>query len=76
MAVAATDPHIAEDALELIDVDYEVLETVLDPQEAMCPGAPQLHPGMVTQEVGGLFEGATGQVGDRRDERREARQVH
>ena len=62
-AVAATDPHIAEDALDLIEVEYEVLEAVLDPQEAMRPGAPQLHPGMVTQEVGGLFDGETGEAG-------------
>ena len=62
-AVCAIDPHVAEDALDLIEVDYEVLEPVLDPQEAMRAGAPQLHPGMVTEEVGGLFDPASGEVG-------------
>ncbi len=63
VGVAATDLHIAEDALDLIEVEYEVLEAVLDPQEAMRPGAPQLHPGMVTQEVGGIFDPPTGEAG-------------
>ena len=62
-AVCAADPHVAEDALDLIEVDYEVLEPVLDPQEAMRAGAPQLHPGMVTEEVGGLFGPASGEAG-------------
>ena len=42
-AVAATSPHIAEEALELIKVDYEVLPTVLGWKEAMREGAPLLH---------------------------------
>jgi CO/xanthine dehydrogenase Mo-binding subunit len=42
-AVAAVDRHVAEDALELIEVEYEVLPFVLDAQEALRPGAPQLH---------------------------------
>jgi xanthine dehydrogenase molybdenum-binding subunit len=42
-AVAATSEAIAEQALELIAVDYEELPTVFDPEEAMQPGAPQLH---------------------------------
>lgn len=42
-AVAATTEAIAEKALELIDVDYEELPTVFDPEEAMKEGAPQLH---------------------------------
>ena len=41
-AAAATDPHIAEDALDLIDVEYEVLEPVLDVREAMLDSAPVL----------------------------------
>ena len=39
-AVAATSPHIAEEALDLIEVEYEVLPPVLDVLEAMKPGAP------------------------------------
>ena len=42
-AVAAEDQDIAEDALELIDVEYEELPAVFDPLEAMRPGAPILH---------------------------------
>lgn len=42
-AVAATSPDIAERALELIRVDYEVLSPVLDGREAMTEGAPILH---------------------------------
>lgn len=42
-AVAAIDEDIAEEALGLIKVDYEVLPSVFDPEEAMKDGAPQLH---------------------------------
>ncbi len=42
-AVAATSLHLAENALALIDVEYEVLPTVLDAQEAMKEGATLLH---------------------------------
>src|SRR5580692_9193764 len=38
-AVAATSPHIAEEALSLIDVEYEVLPAVLSVQQAMAPDA-------------------------------------
>ncbi len=47
-AVAATTPAIAKAALKLIKVDYTVLPHVLDVDEAMAPGAPILHPGMIT----------------------------
>ena len=43
-AVAATTVEIAEAALDLIDIEYEELPAVFDPEEAMKPGAPQLHP--------------------------------
>lgn len=42
-AVAATDEWTAEEALELIDVEYEELPAVFDPYEAMEPGAPLIH---------------------------------
>jgi xanthine dehydrogenase YagR molybdenum-binding subunit len=42
--VAATDRHIAEEALLLIAVDYEPLPFVLDPEEALKPGAVQIWP--------------------------------
>ena len=44
-AVAATDRYIAEDALQLIEVEYEPLPFVLDMEEAMKPGAPEIQPG-------------------------------
>ncbi len=42
-ALAATSAHAAEEALDLIDVEYEVLPAVTDVEAAMAPGAPQLH---------------------------------
>ncbi len=42
-AVAATCPEIAEEALQLIQVDYEQLPAIFDPEEAMKSGAPQLY---------------------------------
>jgi len=42
-AVVATDRYIAEDACELIEVEYEPLPPVVDPEEAMKPGAPLVH---------------------------------
>lgn len=42
-AVAAMDESIAEEALSLIKVDYEVLPAVFDFEEAMKPGAPRIH---------------------------------
>ena len=41
--VVAEDRYQAEDALQLIDVDYEPLPAVVDPQKAASEGAPQLH---------------------------------
>ena len=41
--VVAESRYQAEDALELIKVDYEILPVVVNPEAAMQPGAPQLH---------------------------------
>jgi carbon-monoxide dehydrogenase large subunit len=43
VAVVAADAGIAEDALELIDVDYEELNAVVDPEQATAEGMPQIH---------------------------------
>ena len=43
-AVAAVDRDVAEEAVGLIDVEYEPLPTVYDPLEAIAPDAPLLHP--------------------------------
>ena len=42
-AIAATSLHLAEHAISLIDVDYEVLQGVTDVLEAMKDDAPVLH---------------------------------
>lgn len=47
-AVAADDPDVAEEALLLIDVEYEDLSPVYDPEEAMTGAAPTLHEGMAS----------------------------
>lgn len=42
-AVAAVDEDTAQEALELIKVEYDELPAVFDPEEAMKPGAPIIH---------------------------------
>ncbi|MYB64843.1 xanthine dehydrogenase family protein molybdopterin-binding subunit, partial [Candidatus Poribacteria bacterium] len=51
-AVAATNPHIAEEACTLIDVEYEVLPPVLEVRKAMEPDAPILHENLTTSSLG------------------------
>ncbi len=41
--VIARDKYIAEDAAELVVVDYEELPVILDAEAALAPGAPQVH---------------------------------
>jgi len=41
--VAAETSEIAEKALKLIDVEYEILPILLDPESAMKPGAVRIH---------------------------------
>ena len=42
-AVAAVDEDDAREALDLIEVEYEELPAVFDPEEALLPTAPVLH---------------------------------
>src|SRR5205085_11872884 len=49
--VAATSPSIAEEALDLNKVQYEVLPYVIDVEDAMKPEAPVLHDDLFTQGV-------------------------
>src|SRR6202158_4993737 len=42
--VVATDRYIARDAADLVEVDYEPLQAVTDPEKAIAPGAPPVHP--------------------------------
>src|SRR5690348_2747076 len=50
-AVAATSPAIAEQALDLIEVDYQILPHVMDVEAAMAPDAPLLHDNVFTAGV-------------------------
>ncbi len=43
-AVCAVDEETAEEALRLIEVEYEELPAVFDPEKAIEPGAPLVHP--------------------------------
>jgi len=52
-AVAATDAHIAAEAARLVKVEYEVLDPVTNPIEAMAADAPLLHEGLVARSLSG-----------------------
>lgn len=54
-AVAAESPEIAEEACELIKVEYEELPAVTNALEAMKPGAPLIHPDLHTYKVAPIF---------------------
>ena len=51
-AVAAVSPHIAETALSLIKVEYQVLPPVMDVKAAMKEGAPLVLEELTTTELG------------------------
>lgn len=55
-AVAANSPHEAEEALAKIEVDYEVLPTVLTLEDAMKDGAPLLHEDLTTRSISAFME--------------------
>ncbi|WCE03828.1 molybdopterin cofactor-binding domain-containing protein [Pseudoxanthomonas sp. JBR18] len=44
--VVARDRYLAEDAMDLIEVEYEALDAVVDPQRAVATDAPVLHEGL------------------------------
>ncbi|MTE23906.1 molybdopterin-dependent oxidoreductase [Microbacterium sp. ZXX196] len=44
-AVVAESAEAADNACRLVEVDYEMLPAVFDPDEARSPGAPVIHPG-------------------------------
>jgi putative selenate reductase molybdopterin-binding subunit len=71
-AVAAETHAIAEQALRMIEVDYEILPAVIDMEQAMAPGAPVIHDepdstkiydasrniaGHILREIGNVDEG-------------------
>jgi 2-furoyl-CoA dehydrogenase large subunit len=75
VAVAAVDRATAEDALERVEVLYEPLEPVVDPERAIEPGAPLLYPEIGTNvlwhdvltygDVDGAFAAADGVLRER-----------
>jgi carbon-monoxide dehydrogenase large subunit len=50
--VLAESPAEAEDAAELVLVDYEDLPAVVDPEAALKPGSPLVHERLKTNEIG------------------------
>ena len=59
-AVAAASQHLAEEAAELIDVDYEILQPVLTAEDAMADDAPILHERLLTMASPAFRSGGYG----------------
>ena len=51
VVIAAESDQIAEQALKLVDVEWDVLPFVLDPLKAMQPDAPVIHPQIAANNV-------------------------
>ena len=51
VSIVATSRHVAEDALELVDIDYEPLPHVVDVLGALEPDAPVLHPSVLESNL-------------------------
>jgi xanthine dehydrogenase molybdenum-binding subunit len=62
VAVAALDESIAENALQLVDIQYEQLPFVLDAREAMKSGAPMVNSALKTNVAGAPFKVVRGDV--------------
>lgn len=65
-AVAATSLRLAEEALSLIEVEYEPLPVVDDVLEAMKEGAPLLHGDLFTESLSGPGSKPSNIAGHRR----------
>jgi aerobic carbon-monoxide dehydrogenase large subunit len=59
-AVIAEDPYIAKDALELIDVEYEPLEAIVNPQRALEPDAPIIRTDKEGQKDNHIYDWEAG----------------
>jgi CO/xanthine dehydrogenase Mo-binding subunit len=57
-AVAATSLEVAEAAVRAIEVEYEPLPAVFDPEEALRPGAPLVHAGWSEYQALPVFDRA------------------
>ena len=67
-AVAAINPHVAEEALALIDVDYEVVPPVMHARDAMAEGATLVHERLAAlnsaaTRAGGVLDDDDGSTG-------------
>jgi len=51
VSVAAASRHVAEDALDEIEIEYEPLPHVTDVISALAPGAPVIHPGVLESNL-------------------------
>lgn len=58
--VVAEDRYAARDALELIDVDYEILPAVMNPKEALLPGAPVIRDDLEGRQDNHIFDWEAG----------------
>jgi len=63
-AVIATDPYTAEDALELIDVDYELLPVITSPQQAMADGAVVIRDDKEGQTTNHVYDWESGDAAE------------
>ena len=59
-AVVAETPYVARDALELIDVDYEPLQAVTTPQQALEPDAPLIRDEKEGQTSNSIYQWEAG----------------
>ena len=60
-AVVAENPYIARDALDLIEVDYDPLPVVVDPEKALEEGSPVVHE-KFKDNVAGTFRLVSGDI--------------
>ena len=59
-AVIATDPYAAADAAELVDVDYEMLDAIVNPQQSLADGAVLIRDEKEGQTDNLVYEWETG----------------
>src|SRR5712692_2913001 len=59
-AVVAEDPYVAQDALELIDVEYEPLEAIVTPQRALEADAPIIRTDKEGQDSNAIYHWEAG----------------
>ena len=72
-AVIATDPYVAADAAELVDVDYEMLDAIVNPQQSLAEGAVLIRDEKEGQTDNLVYEWETGDEGRHRGRLRQRR---